>query len=225
MVGEFRASATVVEVAGAVWAKRFSSDIRSDQKIEWEVRIPKNYSAESLPGVMVYISPGKSGKVPRQWKQVLDKRNLIRIAANHSGNRIDPRLRISYAILAPIFLGKDYKFDRNRVYVSGLSGGGRVASIVAPQYGSLFKGAIYICGVNDMDGVSKTTKTLLKTNRFVFLTGDKDVSRSETKRRFNAYRRKGFDNSLYLQIRGMGHENPKAAGFERAVKFLDGVGF
>lgn len=222
MVGEFRASATVLEVAGAAWAKRFSNDIRSDEEIEWEVRIPENYSAESPPGVMVYISPGKSGKIPRQWKNVLDKHNLIWIAANHSGNRTDTRLRISYAVLAPIFLGKTYRFDMNRVYISGLSGGGRVASIVAPLYGSLFKGAIYICGVNDMNAVSKATKALLKTNRFVFLTGDKDFNRKETKKRFRAYQRKGFDNTLYLQIRGMGHENPKAAGFESAVKFLDG---
>jgi len=220
-VGEFQAKATVVNIAGKEWAGKFENMIAPETEIEWDIIIPKNYKADTPPGVLVYISPGKSGQIPRKWKLVLEEQNLIWIAANRSGNRVDPRLRVAYAILGPVFLREKYQIDFERVYVAGLSGGGRVASIVAPEYASLFKGAIYICGANLWEGKTPEKLEIAKSNRFVFLTGDQDFNRRDTKRVFNSYGNIGLENALYLQIRGMGHENPDARGLAKAINYLD----
>lgn len=43
---------------------------------------------------------------------------------------------------------KAVKINHERVYLSGLSGGGKMANMVATDNAHLFKGAIYSCGVD-----------------------------------------------------------------------------
>ncbi len=130
--GNFRESTTVVEVAGEEWAANFASYVDADQEVTWSIVVPDNYDSEIPAGVLVYISPSNSGRLPRNWDSVLAEKNLIWVSANRSGNRVDTRKRIAYGLLGPSFIAKNYKIDADRIYVAGLSGGGRVASILAP---------------------------------------------------------------------------------------------
>lgn len=221
-VGEFRESATVVDIAGSEWAKNFAGVINRNELVGWRAYVPKDYQPDVPAGLVVYISPSNSGEMPSAWQSVMDDKNLIWIAADRSGNRIDPRIRVAYSLLAPMFIGKKYNLDPNRMYVAGLSGGGRVASIVAPEYGIVFDGAIYICGVNKLPELTQQKMEFVQSGRYVFLTGSQDFNRRETKQIYNRYRRSGIENSLYLEIRNMGHENPDAEGFSQAIAYLDG---
>ena len=72
------------------------------------------------------------------------EQNLILISAGRTGINIDPRRRIAYSLFATMFIIQNDQIDPTQIYVGGLSGGGRVTSIVAPEYASIFQGAIYI---------------------------------------------------------------------------------
>jgi len=220
-VGSYRESTTVLEVAGEKWAARFASYVDADQKITWSIVVPKNYDPEIPAGVLVYIDPNNSGGVARGWASVLNEKNLIWISANNSGNNVDPRKRIAYALLAPTFVARKYNVDSDRVYLTGLSGGGRVASIVAPSYPTLFKGAIFICGTKPLPPQVAESPGPLQSNRFVFVTGEYDFNRGETKSVHASYVRAGLHNSRYLEFRGMGHQNPDGDGIAQAIEFLD----
>jgi predicted peptidase len=220
-LGAYNESASVIEIAGEDFARNFASVISADSRIDWEVYVPDTYDSDVPAGVIVYISPSNSGKIPQQWQSVIEAQNLIWVSANKSGNRINPRLRITYSLLAPAFIDKNYEIDSNRIYIAGLSGGGRVASIVAPEYPTLFRGAIYICGVNDLDRKSREQRDRIRSSRFVFLTGSDDFNQRETKRVHKAYRRAGIEDSYYLEVLGMGHENPDAERFAEAIAYLD----
>ena len=219
--GSYRDSSTVVEVAGEEWAANFSSYVDSDQEITWSVVVPENYDPEVPAGVLVYISPSNSGRLPRDWNSVLADQNLIWVSANKSGNRIDTRKRIAYSLLGPAFIAKNYKIDSKRIYVAGLSGGERVASIVAPAFPSIFSGAIYICGVNALPTELAENLDAVQSNRFVFVTGEDDFNRAETKTIYGKYLQSGLNNSNYLEFRRMGHENPDGDGIAEAIAFLD----
>jgi len=220
-VGSFRESATVLDVAGEEWAANFASYVDADQKITWSIVVPENYDPELPVGVLVYISPSNSGRVPRDWVPVLDQKNLIWVSANKSGNNVDPRKRIAYALLGPTFIANNYEVDSGRIYIAGLSGGGRVASIVAPSFPALFSGAIYICGVNSLPQQLAGSLDALHANRFVFVTGERDFNRAETRVIHDKYLRSGLDNSHYLEFGRMGHENPDGDGISQAIDFLD----
>ena len=146
-LGAFSVSTTLPELVGAESASRFEGVIAPDEAIEWELYVPETYDPGNPAGLMVYISPSVAGKIPEQWKAVMAASNLIWIGANSSGNRTRVSRRATYAIFAPTVVARHYRVDASRVYVSGFSGGGRVASMVAPQYPQIFKGAIFICGV------------------------------------------------------------------------------
>lgn len=220
-VGAYEESASVMEIGGENFARNFESVISPDSKIEWDVFVPDTYDPDRPAGILVYISPSNSGNIPKQWQAVIEEQNLIWVAASKSGNRINPRVRITYSLLAPAFIDRNYEIDSSRIYVAGLSGGGRVASIVAPEYPTLFRGAIYICGVNDLDKKSRDQLDRIRSSRFVFLTGSDDFNQRETKRVHKAYRRAGIENSHYLEVLGMGHENPDTERFAEAIAYLD----
>lgn len=123
-----------------------SGVIRADEEITWKMYVPESYDANKPAGLMVYISPSPKGWMPRKWRPVIDETNQIWTSANRSGNRTHTAKRMLYAVLAPQIVERDYRIDADRTYLSGFSGGGKVAGMVSIDFANLFRGAIYICG-------------------------------------------------------------------------------
>lgn len=220
-LGSFRLSNTLAAVVGDETAERVSAVIPVDQQLTWEVYVPESYDDANPPGMMVYISPGNSGKIPRGWKAVLEEKNLIWIAANRSGNKAAVARRAIVAVVGPTLIEKQYNIDRDRIYVSGLSGGGKMASMVATDNAHLFKGAIYNCGVNFWDADVPDRINLIRQNHFVFVTGTLDFALEPTKKAYKQYKDAGVENALLMVVRGMNHKNPGRSKFAEAIDYLD----
>jgi len=219
--GEVSLSATAHELLGDDAAALFGSAVDPEEVVEWELYVPRDYEPGSPAGLLVFISPTDSGKMPRRYQPVLDEKNLIWIGANFSGNRVRVARRVSLALLATALADRNYGIDASRVYVSGFSGGGRTASAMAPEYAQVFTGAIYICGVNFWDGLTPKRLDQVRDNRYVFLTGNKDFNRTETRRVHRAYRRADVENILLLEVAGMDHRMPPVEDLATAIGFLD----
>jgi len=220
-VGSFRLSSTLAAVVGKETAERVSAIIPMDQQLTWEIYVPEGYAAAKPPGLMVYISPTGSGRIPRGWKTVLQEKNLIWIAANDSGNGAIVTRRAVVAIVAPSLIEERYNIDHDRIYVSGLSGGGKMASMVATDNAHLFKGAIYNCGVNFWDDESPDRIDLIRQNHYVFVTGTLDQALEPTKKVYKQYRNAGVENALLMVVRGMTHKNPDRYKIAEAIAYLD----
>jgi len=219
--GEFQLTLTLGEVVGADTARAAEKIIPPDESITWDIYVPDNYRTDRPAGLMVYISPTPSGEIPRGWKSVMDQRNMIWIAARHSGNRVLVSHRVVFAIVAPTLAGRHYEIDRERIYLSGLSGGGKVASMVATGHAHLFKGAVYNCGVDFWDKHPPGQFELIRQNHYVFVTGTLDQALEPTKKVYKQYRRAGIENSKLMVIRGMTHRNPGSFDFDEALQYLD----
>jgi hypothetical protein len=219
--GEFRLTKTLTEVLGADVAGRFAAVQPPDKLINWQVFVPAAYDAEHPAGVLVYISPTASGKLPAWWDDVLAERNLIWIGADDAGNMEHVQKRALLALIAPSLIGREYAIDPDRVYVTGLSGGGKMASMVATDHANVFKGAIYNCGVEFWDG-QPAQLDRIRQNRYVFITGEHDQALRPTRRAYSRYRRAGVEHVKLMVIRGMGHENPDPDRLAEALDFLDG---
>jgi predicted esterase len=219
--GEVSLAATAHEILGDEATALLGSALDPHEINEWAVYVPESYDPESPAGLLVFISPGDSGRMPGRYRQVLDDNNLIWIGANQSGNQVLVGRRISLALLATVIADSKYRIDASRVYVSGFSGGGRTASMLAPEYAQLFTGAIYICGADFWDGRKPKQLDRVRDNRYVFLTGSKDFNRSETRRVHRAYRRADVDNVMLLEVAGMDHRMPPPEDLAQAITFLD----
>lgn len=220
-VGSFVIKSTSSALLGEETAASYSSFLGTVEEIEWELHVPKNYNPKSPPGVIVYVSPQNRINIPSGWTNVTEENNLIWIAARMSGNNINVSKRISFAVMALSLIQLDYQIDPTRIYITGFSGGGRIASIVATEYPNIFKGAIYNSGVNFWQQSDPELLELIKSHRYVFVTGSDDFNLKDTRQVYAKYKKAGAKNIELNVIRGMGHENPKRRRFARAIEFLD----
>lgn len=201
--------------------RQVESVVPADETIEWQAYVPPTYDPARPAGLLVYVSPTQSGEIPRGWSDILDRHNLIWIAADRSGNSELVARRVLLALLATSAAGKQYVIDPDRIYISGLSGGGKIASMVATDQAALFRGAIYNCGVELWDSDVPHRLEEMRQNHYVFITGTHDQALEPTKKAYRAYRRAGVENAKLKVIRHMTHRNPDAYNFEAALKYLD----
>lgn len=187
------------------------------------VSVPAAYKPERPYGLLVFINSFDSGDCEENFKGLLEKHRLIWIAAKKSGNDRPTPARMGMALDAVFNMKKLYAIDPDRVYVMGISGGGRVTSFLAPAFPDVFRGAIYLIGCNslaaklppDLQDRMKTTTS------YVFLTGDADFNLPGTKRVFDEYQKAHFARTTYLQVPGMGHEVPPGEWVGKGLAFLD----
>jgi hypothetical protein len=204
----------------------------------FEVYVPADYNGEKPYGLLVFVNPHPSGRPPQNYVPLLDKYHLIYVGPNKVGNDRFVRLRMGLAIDAVENMRKRYKIDPQRIYVSGISGGGRVASMLGVGFADVFRGGFYIIGCDFYKEEKSTEKNgyyrrsynvppakvfnlARKASKHVFLTGDNDGNRDQTQLYYNGFKRDGFEHVTYFQVPGMGHQAPDAEWFEKGLAALD----
>ena len=219
--GHFEVTLTPAQLLDQSTLDSVSEVIGADEEITWKMYVPESYNEKDPAGLMVYISPNSKGWMPRKWRTVIDEENLIWIGANDSGNDAHTARRMLYAALAPQIAEKKYRIDADRVYLSGFSGGGKVASMVSIDFANVFKGAIYICGTEFWRKHPPKLFQQVKTNRYVFLSGREDFNLGLTYEIYRKYQDAGLRNIKMMEIPRMRHSNPDARNFRKAINFLD----
>jgi predicted esterase len=199
--------------------------------------VPKTYAHAAKWGILVYVNADDGAGLPAGYESVLEKRKLLGISAYKSGNARNIFDRFRLAIDANVQLRKRFNVDPDRVYVSGFSGGGRVASMLAVAYADVFSGAIPLCGVNfytDIPSepgkhwprgyvpVDEALKIAKEKGRYVLVTGEKDFNLKNTRAvHEQGFKKEGFRRVLLLEVPGLGHAPPAADWFEKGIDFLD----
>lgn len=198
------------------------SDVLDDvSEVNWKVYVPESYDPSNPAGLFVYISPVPKGYMPRFWHTVLEEENLIWVSADNSGNKVPTKLRMLYAVLAPAVVAEQYRIDQRRVYLSGFSGGGKVASMVSVHFPHLFRGAMFIGGAEFWRGDLPPQFEDVKNNRYVFVTGSKDFNLELTRRTYKRFKRAGVENIKLTVVRNMGHSTPEPEVFGETIAYLD----
>ena len=204
----------------------------------FEVYVPQDYTDEKPFGLLVFVNPHPSGRPMQNYLPLLDKHHLIYVGPNKAGNDRVTGPRMGLAIDAAANMRARYKIDPDRVYVSGISGGGRVASMLDIGFADVFRGGgFYIIGCNFYREEQTPEKTFYrrgynpppanilkiarKQSKHVFLTGDNDGNREQTEIYYKAFKRDGFEHITYLQVPGMGHQPPDAEWFEKGLVALE----
>jgi poly(3-hydroxybutyrate) depolymerase len=203
---------------------------------KFRIVIPESYSTNEDWGLVVWISPENQAHVPSQLLQELAPRHLLLVAAYKSGNDRHPLDRFRLALDGTCNMCRSYRVDRRRIYVAGFSGGSRMASMLGVAYGDLFSGTLCVCGVNfyrliqssereqypaAYDPAPTSLARAKHLGRFVLLTGEADPNRLNTQTLSQkGFKREGFKNVLYLEVKGMGHEVPPGPMIAQALDFL-----
>ncbi len=194
-------------------------------KEPYDVYVPPSYDGTRPFGLIAYISPGKGGG-PGGFTAQLDKYDLIWIGNKNVENERDVPFRQALTLDAVAGMVARYRIDPERIYVAGMSGGGRCASEAAPRFPDVYSGGgIYFVGCNSMDAPggkdSNRLRELAKSRRYAFMTGENDFNKPGTQSVFAQYKGAGFPNIAYYETPGLGHEMPPADWFDKALVELD----
>ena len=211
-------SGTLTSLYSPEQAKALSKTLPIDEPVQWQVYVPGH---DKPGGILVFISPSPSAAPQPDWIDVLDKMNLIWVAAEQFGNSKPTAKRILTALMGLTMAQRSFQVDNGRIYVAGMSGGGRVASKVVTLFPRLFTGAMYFVGVDFWTPAEKPLLEHIAGNRYVFLTGHNDFNRREIIRTYKKYKRAGVNQIVLMDLPEFGHEYPDAEQFAQAVRFLD----
>lgn len=208
------------------------------KKESFDILLPKNFRKGDPHGMFIWISASDKPSIPAEWEAVLAEKKLIFIGAHKSGNPRSVFDRMRLAIDANYNVRKLATIDPARVYLSGFSGGARVASMLGVCYADLFPGTICCMGVNFYADVAtpdgkqtfrigylphdEFVKIAKAQCRYVLVTGEKDFNLPNTQAVFtNGFQKEGFKAVEMLNIPAQGHSPPQAEWLKKAIEFLD----
>lgn len=206
---------------------------------KYDIIVPKKYKKGVPHGLFIWVSPSNAPSIPAEWEAVLAEKKLIFVGAHNSGNNREVFARMRMAVDANDNLRSLFDIDDKRVYVSGFSGGGRVASMLGVTYADMFTGTIAFMGTNFYtDIVSLDKKEVFEARyipheeiaalakaegRYVLVTGEKDFNLGNTSAVFeNGFKKEGFKHVDLINVPGQGHQPPQAEWLKKAIEFLDG---
>lgn len=217
-------------------AKPAPSEKEKEKPNRWRAYVPASYDGVAPFGVVAYVNSAETSALPNEYKPLLDARRLIWVSAEAAGNDTSTIHRMAVALEGIRRLrDQGYVLDSDRIYVSGISGGGRVASNMGLLFPDFVTGGIYLAGINAYrdvpagggsflpKSVSPTAPLLnsAKERRHVVVFGKKDTVAGYVPAVAQEWARDGFRNFLYLELPELGHSIPPAAEFDRALAHLD----
>jgi pimeloyl-ACP methyl ester carboxylesterase len=133
-------------------------------------------------GLIVFVPPWNAPAIPDGWAEVLERYGIIFVAAAQSGNDASVLgRREPLAILAEQNVVRRYPVNPARIYISGFSGGSRVALRLALGYADVFRAAILNAGADPVGGAGmplpprEIFRQFQETTHLVYVTGDRDM--------------------------------------------------
>jgi len=208
---------TAAELFPPAQAAALAFTLNPERRIAYHVRVPPGIAPH---GVLVFVSPRDDAEPREGWADVLDRRNLVWIAAEGFGNDKFSAQRVLVALLALKHLQRTLPLDRDRLYIGGMSGGGRIASQALARFPGFFSGALCIVGADYVTPESPLVPEF-STKRVVFMTGDGDFNRREIRRMFSRYVDAGVSQAHLLDLEDFDHQYPDADQLDAALELLD----
>lgn len=226
---------------GQRFVGRSTTDIdATDRNLTNEVlfaRLPRGYDPRTPAGLLIWVNAGDDGRPPEVFSHALDELGIICVGASNSGNvrHVASRYQLAFDGLATA--SRRWHIDPARVYVTGISGGGRVSSILIGCFPDVFAGAVPIVGMSYCEKVPTGTGQfwragynrpaaplfrLLRQRPIAAVTGRKDFNYLEMTHAADLMRRDGLQVKIFGDP-DMGHELPSPARFIEALQWADHV--
>ncbi len=205
-------------------------------KETFRVRLPKNYDPANAAGVLVWISPSHDGRIPTIFEPICDELGLIALGIDNNGNDRPITDRLQNHLDSIETLAQHALIDRRRVYLTGMSGGGRCSGILQLCFPDLFAGAVPIVGLDTYHNAPTGTPgqywpkrcgkpngpnmKLLRERRIRSITGSADFNEPEMTLRTKLLQADGITAQIDV-IEGMAHTLPSAEQFNAAIRWVD----
>jgi predicted esterase len=199
------------------------------------VRLPKKFDPRLAHGLLVYVHPGPTSGIHAEMHAVLDELNMIAVAPDNVPNdrhRVD-RMQLTLDAIATAC--NRYIIDPDRIHVTGVSGGGKIATHTWAAAPDIIDGVIAIVGVGSYENMRRDdgkywrgdfSKPLgvamknLKAGRIAAITGDEDGNQDYIRKALAIMKGDGITTKLD-DYPDMAHEMATPERFALALKWVD----
>lgn len=190
-------------------------------KQQYELFVPPNYNPKQAYPVVLFISPGDGPGGWKNWEPVCKKQNIIFASPHGAGNNVQTPRRVRIVLDVLDDIRKNYSTDPDRTYVSGFSGGGRIACGVAFALPEYFGGAAPVCAAGDLRDERWLQHRLADRLSIALVTGETDFNRAECERlRGPLYTALGIRNKVYT-VPKLGHGIPDSGPLGDVFAWLE----
>jgi dienelactone hydrolase len=151
-------------------------------KQNYELFVPPNYNPKQSYPVVLFISPGNEAGGWKAWEPVCKKEGVIFAAPYAAGNDVPAKKRVRLVLDVLDDVRRNYNTDPDRTYITGFSGGGRIAFAIAFALPEYFGGVLPVCAGGDLREEPWLRHRVIDRLSVGFLTGDGDFNRGECER-------------------------------------------
>jgi len=190
-------------------------------KQRYQLYVPRAYDAARAWPLVVFISPGDAPMGWRDWQKVCEESGTLFCSPYAAGNNCPPGQRVRIVLDMLDQVRRDYRIDPERTYLTGFSGGGRMACTIAFSLPEFFGGVIPVCGTNPLHRLDYLRHRVQDHLPVAFVTGETDFNRVENEKyMFPMFQELGIRSRLWV-VPKLGHGVPGPVVLAEVKKWLD----
>ncbi len=148
----------------------------------FELYVPRTYNKRRAWPVVIFVSPSDKAMGFRHWRKACEELGIIFAGPHGAGNNCDTRERIRIVLDVLDEVRRNYHTDVDRTYISGFSGGGRIACAIGFSLPAHFGGVVPVCAAGDLRQESWLRHRVIDRLSVAHVTGETDFNRAEVER-------------------------------------------
>lgn len=186
----------------------------------FDLYLPPRKGTAPIPAV-VFVNAGNEPGAWKAFEPACTKLGVAYIAVRGAGNNVPPPKRVRIVLDCLDEVRRQVPLDPDRTYVSGFSGGGRVACLLGFALPEYFGGVLPLCAGGDLRAEPWLRHRAADRLSAALVTGPADFNRGEVEQwKGQLWRDLGIRTRVWVQP-GLGHGVPSAATLTEALTWLD----
>jgi predicted esterase len=200
-------------------ADKLAGDYDSTRQ-RYRLFVPKQYKAEQSWPLIVFISAGDQPAGWDAWQKLCEQDGIFFCSPFAAGNNVAPAQRTRVILDMLDDVRRAYRIDPDQTYLSGFSGGGRMACAIGFALPEYFGGIVPVCGTNPPAGPTYLRHRLQDRLSVAFVTGETDFNRKDNEEYMAPWLKElGIRSKVWVAPK-VGHAVPSAALLREAYAWL-----
>ena len=187
----------------------------------YELFVPSRKDAKKPAPAVLFVSAGNEPGGWKAFEPACKDKGFVFIGVRGAGNNIDGPKRVRIVLDCLDDVRRQIPLDPDRTYVSGFSGGARIACAVAFALPEHFGGVLPVRAAGDLRDEQWLRFRAADRLSAALVTGESDFNRGEVERwKGPMWKELGIRTKVWVQPK-MGHAVPPAATVTEALAWLD----
>ncbi len=200
------------------------------------IRLPKSIKREMYCGLLVWVHAGDDAVLPESLFDAADSLGLVLATQVDAGNGTPLVTRLQRVSDTMATVLERVHVDLERVYIGGISGGGKISLMYTAAFPEVFSGALCVVGfgtyekTENREGIGEWPALfarptgeqwkLFRSARLAAVTGNKDFNYAPIKAAVEVFARDELTCKLF-DVPGLDHSVPGSTEIMNAMSWLD----